>query len=84
MQGSNGETDIENRHMGLGRGEERVSSVERVTWKLTLPYVKQIASGNLRYGLGNSNRALHQSRGVGDRTEVQKGGDICILMADSC
>ena len=32
--------------------------------------------------------ALYQPRGVGfgegDGTEVQKGGDICILMADSC
>jgi len=40
VQGSNGETDIENRLMGLGRGEERVRCMERVTWKLTLPYVK--------------------------------------------
>ena len=34
LQVSNGETDIENRLMDMGRGEERV------TWKLTLPYVK--------------------------------------------
>ena len=40
LQGSNGETDIENRLMGTGRGEERVRCMERVTWKLTLPYVK--------------------------------------------
>ena len=33
-------TDIENRLMGLGRGEERVRCMERVTRKLTLPYVK--------------------------------------------
>ena len=39
-QGSNGETVIENRLMGMGRGEERVRCMERVTWKLTLPYVK--------------------------------------------
>ena len=39
--------------------------MERVTWKLSLPYVKQIASGNLPYGSGNSNRALYQSRRVG-------------------
>ena len=31
--------NIENRLMDMGRGEERVS-VERVTWKLILPYVK--------------------------------------------
>ena len=26
--------------MDMGRGEERVRCMERVTWKLTLPYVK--------------------------------------------
>ena len=57
-QGSNGETDIENRLMDMGRGEERVRCMERVTWKLTLPYVKQIANGNLLYVSGNSNRVL--------------------------
>ena len=35
--GSNGETDIENRLMDRGRGEERVRCMERVTWKPTLP-----------------------------------------------
>ena len=38
--GQNGETDIENRLMDIGRGEERVRYMESVTWKLTLPYVK--------------------------------------------
>ena len=32
--------NIENRLMDMGRGEERVRCMERVTWKLTLPYVK--------------------------------------------
>ena len=40
LQGSNEETDIENRFMDMGRGDERVRCLERVTWKLTLPYVK--------------------------------------------
>ena len=35
------------------RHEERVRRMERVTWKLTLPYVKQIANGNLLYVSGN-------------------------------
>ena len=56
LQGSNGETDIENRLIDMGRWEERVRYMERVTWKLTLPYVKEIANGNLPYGSGNSNR----------------------------
>ena len=40
LQGSNGETDTENRLMDMGRGEERLRYMERVTWKVTLPYVK--------------------------------------------
>ena len=40
LQGTNGETDIENRLMDKGKGEERVSCMERVTWKFALPYVK--------------------------------------------
>ena len=42
--------------MDMGRGEERVRHMERVTWKLILPYVKEIAIGNLLYVSGNSNR----------------------------
>ena len=38
---SNGDTDIENRLMDTVRGEEeRVGCIERVTWKLALPFVK--------------------------------------------
>ena len=48
--------NIENRLMNMGRGEERVRYMERVTWKLTLPYVKKIANGNLLYSSGNLNR----------------------------
>ena len=40
FRGSSGETDIEDRPMNMGRGKERVRCMERVTWKLTLPYVK--------------------------------------------
>ena len=40
LKGNNVETDIENRLLDMGRGEERVRCMERVTWKLTLPYVK--------------------------------------------
>ena len=40
LQNSDGETDIKNRLMDMGRREARVRCMERVTWKLTLPYVK--------------------------------------------
>ena len=42
--------------MDMGREEERVRYTERITWKLTLPYVKEIANRNLLYVSGNSNR----------------------------
>ena len=54
--GYNGETDIENRLMDMGRQEERMRCMERITQELTIPYVKYIANGNLLYGSGNSNR----------------------------
>ena len=54
----------------------------------TLPYVKQIASGNLLYDAENSNPVLCDNLegwdGMGGRREVQEEGDICILMAGSC
>ena len=34
------EKQTENRLMDMGRGGERVRCMERVTWKLKLPYVK--------------------------------------------
>ena len=37
-------------------GEDRARRRERVIWKLTLLYVKQIANGNWLYVSGNSNR----------------------------
>ena len=48
------EKQRENKLMEMGRGEERY--MERITWKLVLPYVKELANGNLLYGPGNSNR----------------------------
>ena len=57
--GSSGETDIENRLMDVGKGEERVRCMERVTWKLTLPYVKQKTNGNLLYVSSNSKQELY-------------------------
>ena len=60
--------------MDMGRGEERVSCVQRVTWKLTLPYVKQIAKGNFLYGSGNSNRGSVSMLRIGMGWEM--GGSL--------
>ena len=41
---------------------------------------------NFLYSLGNSKGSVSTQRGgmEGDGREFQKGGDICIPMADSC
>ena len=36
LQGSNGETDIENRLMDMGRGEKRVRCMEKITWEFAM------------------------------------------------
>ena len=56
MQCSYGETDIEDRITDMGRGEEWVRCMQRVTWKLTLPCVRQTDNRNLLYVSENSNR----------------------------
>ena len=56
LQGKYGETDIKNRLMDMGRGEERMRCMGRVTWKLTLSCIKYIANGNLLSVSENSNR----------------------------
>ena len=39
--------------------------MERITWKLALPYVKQTANRNLLYDSGNSNRGSVTIKKVG-------------------
>ena len=56
---------MENRLMDMGGGEERVTCMERVTWKLTLPCVKQIANGSFCMTQGTQTGALYQPREVG-------------------
>ena len=74
-----------NRHREQTYGHgERVRCMERVTWKLTLPYVKQIPTGIYCMSQETQTGALYQPRGERDGREAQMGGDICILMADSC
>ena len=68
--------------MDTGGGVEGEGETQRVTWKFTVPYVKQIANGNLLYDSGNSNRASVTTRGVrcGGR---QEGRNMGVPMADS-
>ena len=66
--------------MDMGRGEERVRRMERVTWKLTLPCVKWIANGQWEFAVWL--RKLKQGLCINldgwDGRKFQKGGDLCI------
>ena len=81
------EKQTENRLMDMGRGEVRVRYMERITWKLILPYENREPIGICCMAQESQTGALCQPRGVrwGGRWEKDsKGGDICIPMADSC
>ena len=88
LQGNNGDTDIENRpadRVMQGEGGKNLKSNIEI---YTLPYIKQIASGNLLYDTGSSNSVfcdnLEGRIGMGSGSMVQEGEDICVPMADSC
>ena len=73
--------------MDMGRGEERMRCMERVTWKHTT--IRKIESQQefavwlrkLKPGLCIN---LEGWDGEGGGRELQKGGDVCKPMADSC
>ena len=72
--------------MDMRTGEERVRCMERVTWKLTIYKINSqwefaVWLRKLKQGL-----CIHLEGGDGeeDGRKVQRGGDICIPMADSC
>ena len=56
MQGNSGNANIENRLMDVGSGEEEEGGMNGQSMETyTLPYVKEIANGNLLCGAGNLN-----------------------------
>ena len=70
-----------------GEGEDG-TNWDSSTETYTLPYVKQIAIGNMLYNRESFNLVCHNNlegwnRAVSER-EVQEEGDICILIAESC
>ena len=73
--------------MVIGRGEERVRCMKRVTWKLYITICKIDRQWELALWLRKLKQGLcinlEGSDGEGDVREVQKGGNICIPMADS-
>ena len=56
--------------MDMGRGEKRVSCMERVTWKLMLSYVKWIANRNFSVWL----RKLKQELGWNEEGVSKRRG----------
>ena len=83
MQGGKGETDIENRLMDRGRGEERVRCMERITYitmcKMDSQWEIAVWLRKLKQGLCIN---LEGWDGEANGREVQRG-DICIPMTDS-
>ena len=71
--------------MDMGRGEERVNFMERITWKLTCKIDSQwefaIWLKKIKQGLCIN---LEGWDWMGDGRDFQKGGNICVPMADSC
>ena len=84
---SNGETDIENRLMDMGRREKRVRCMQNnmetyiTICKIDSQWEFAVWLRKLKQGLCVN---LEGWDGVGNGRKVQKGGDICIPMADSC
>ena len=86
MQGSNGDTDIENRLLDTGLGEEGEGGMYGESNMET--YVKidsqqefAVCLRELKQGLCINLEGWNMER---DGREVQEGGDICTPMVDSC
>ena len=71
----------------MGRGEERVRRMESNT-ETYITMCKIDSQREFSVWLRKLNQGLSINLegwdGEGDAREFQKGGDICILMADSC
>ena len=59
--------------MDMGRGEERVRFMERVTWKLTLSYVNRQPMGICCISQRTQTGAMYQPRGAGWKGRWQGG-----------
>ena len=88
LQGNNGETDIENRLMDMGRGggEGEMYGESNMETHITLCKIdsQQEFAVWLRKVKQRLCINLEGWDGEGDGREVQKGGDVCIPVADSC
>ena len=88
LTGQQWKTGLKNRLMDMGKGEERVRCMERnnmeayiIIYKIDSQWEFPIWLRKLKQGLCIY---LEGWDGMRDGREIQKGGDICIPMADSC
>ena len=84
LQGSNGETDIEDRLMDIGREEGETCVKSNMETYFTICKIDRqwkfaVWLGKLKQGLCTNLEGWH---GEGDGREFQKGGDICKPTAD--
>ena len=88
MQGSNGGTDIENRLINMGRRGAEGEICGKSNMKTYITICKIESQGKFAVWLRKLKQGLCINLegwdGEGDGREVQKEGDICIPMADSC
>ena len=74
--------------MDMGRGEERVRCMEKVNMETYITISKIDSQWEFAVWLRKLKQGLCINLegwdGEGDGSESQKGGDICIPMADSC
>ena len=86
LQGSNGETDIEDRLKDVGREEGETCVKSNMETYVTICKIDRqwkfaVWLGKLKQGLCTNLEGWH---GEGDGREFQKGGYICKLTVDSC
>ena len=84
LQGSNGETYIENRLTDIGREEGEMYGKSNMETYVTICKIDSqrefaVWLGKLKQGLCTNLEGWH---GEGDGREFQKGGDICKPTAD--
>ena len=80
--------DLENRLMDTGRGKKRVEMYGNSNMETYITICKIDSQWEFAVWLRKLKQGLCINLegwdGAGDRREVQKEGDICIPMADSC
>ena len=86
LQGSNGETDIEDRLKDVGREEGETCVKSNMETYVTICKIDRqwkfaVWLGKLKQGLCTNLEGWH---GEGDGRQFQKGGDTCVPTADSC